>query len=203
MRIRLIILIFLLSYLYASVSYALNAEEIIRLKQADVGEKLLLELERTDAIMQGVISVGEIIKLKEAGLSDEFIIKKIRVSSADINERSRHEMELREMEHRIQLAELALKEKERQIQQLRLHLKVISSYLLNFITNKEILKIVEKGKISGGDYKEIVKLLKELALGKESVDKKVEIKKDITLKSESSSSSGSIPMEIHIIKEVD
>ena len=44
-----------------------DAEEIIRLKQADVGEKLLLELERTDAIMQGVISVGEIIKLKILG----------------------------------------------------------------------------------------------------------------------------------------
>ena len=133
-------------------AHALSAEDIIILKNAGVSEKTIGVIDSSNAIYRAIFSIDEILGLKASGISDQFILNKIRTTGAtvpEIESDAAHQRKLSRLESR---------------------LKVSADYLSMLVNNPNIIKLVKNGKVSGKDYAEIVKYLKQYALDEETAD---------------------------------
>ena len=144
-------------------AFALNAEDIIKLKKAGVGNELILKIDQSKAIYRALISVDEVIVLKSAGFSDDFILKKIKQGGATAPEQDREDAADRALKRKITRNEMKLG-------LLKKQLNIQVEYLSRLITNPEIIKLVHDGKIASEDYAEIVKYLKQYARDEETIE---------------------------------
>jgi len=142
-------------------AFALNAEDIIRLKNAGAGNDLILKIDQSKAIYRALVSVDEVIELKSSGFSDEFILKKIEQGGATAPEQDREDAADRALKRRITRNEMKLG-------LLKKQLNVSVDYLSRLIANPDVVKLVKSGKIASEDYGEIVKYLKQYARGEET-----------------------------------
>ncbi len=54
--------------------FAVNPNDIVRLKEAGVSDEVIREIINSDAISRALISVDEIIRIKKARIGDEIIL---------------------------------------------------------------------------------------------------------------------------------
>jgi hypothetical protein len=144
-----------------SIAFAVDPNDIVRLKKAGVSDTVLKEIVRTDAIARALLSVDEIIKMKKVEVGDEVILSILAQGSADVPELDKEDAADRELMRELKRQELRL-------ELLRKEFNIFTAYVSALITNPEIIKLVREGKISGKDYAQIVKYLKQYARDEET-----------------------------------
>jgi len=162
---RYIFVIMMLWYLIFGMTGALaiNSKDMVMLKKAGVSDRLIKEIVSSDAISRALISVDEIVEMKEAKIGDEVIIAIIQQGNAPTPELDREDTADRVLKRKINRQELIL-----EIQKKELH--VLVEYVLRLINNPEIIRLVHDGKIASEDYAEIVKYLKQYARDEETIE---------------------------------
>jgi len=145
----------------ASIAFAVDPKDIVRLKKAGVSDTVLREIVRTDAIARALLSVDEIIEMKQVDVGDEVILSILAQGNA-----SAPELDKEDAADRALVREL--KRQELQLELLRKEFDLFAAYVSALITNPEITKLVREGKISGNDYAQIVKYLKQYARDEET-----------------------------------
>lgn len=142
---------------------AVNPADLVRLKEAGVSNGVITEVIGSNAVDRAIISVDEIIAMKTAEIPDEAIIKLIHEANPPVAELDGEDAQDRVLGREKRRTEVKLELLKRQ-------LAVSVDYLSKLITNPEIMKLVNDGKISSEDYAAIVKHLKQYAGGEDSVD---------------------------------
>jgi hypothetical protein len=145
----------------ASLTFAVDPKDIVRLKKAGVSDTVLREIVRTDAIARALLSVDEIIEMKKVDVGDEVILSILAQGSAGATELDREDAADRALVRE-------LKRQELELELLRKEFDLFVTYVSALITNPEITKLVREGKISGDDYAQIVKYLKQYARDEET-----------------------------------
>ena len=153
------------------------------------------------------VNPSDLIKLKNAGVSDKVIIAVIEsnaiqraiisidqiiamksVKIADevilkiIETANQPIPDLNRQDTKDFALERHIKRAEMKLELERKKLKVASEYLSNLITNPEILKLVKAGKISSKDYADITKYLKQYARDEDSIDYREDKHIDVNIK---------------------
>jgi hypothetical protein len=144
-----------------SIAFAVDPKDIVRLKKAGVSDTVLSEIVRTDAIARALLSVDEIIEMKQVDVGDEVILSILAQGSAGATELDREDAADRALVRE-------LKRQELELELLRKEFDLFVTYVSALITNPEITKLVREGKISGDDYAQIVKYLKQYARDEET-----------------------------------
>jgi hypothetical protein len=142
---------------------AVTSKDIIMLKKAGVSERLIMEIITSDAISRALISVDEVIEMKDAKIGDEVILTIIQQGNASVSELDKDDSVNRALKRKIKRQELVLEIKKKE-------LDVLVEYVLKFINNPEIVKLVHEGKIVSEDYADIVKYLKQYARDEETTE---------------------------------
>jgi hypothetical protein len=145
----------------ASLAFSVDPKDIVRLKKAGVSDTVLREIVQTDAIARALLSVDEIIEMKKVDVGDEVILSILAQGSAGASELDREDAEDRALVRE-------LKRQELQLDLLRKEFDLFVAYVSALITNPEITKLVREGKVSGDDYAQIVKYLKQYARDEET-----------------------------------
>jgi hypothetical protein len=145
----------------ASIAFAVDPEDIVRLKKAGVSDTVLREIVRTDAIARALISVDEIIEMKKVHVGDEVILSILAQGNADAPELDREDAADRALIR-------GLRRQELQLELFKKEFDLFVAYVSALIANPEITKLVREGKISGDDYAQIVKYLKQYARDEET-----------------------------------
>jgi hypothetical protein len=153
--------ILIYSITIAPPAFAADPKDIVRLKKAGVSDTVLREIVRTDAIARALLSVDEIIEMKKVDVGDEVILSILAQGSAGAPE-----LDKEDAADRALIREL--KRQELQLELLRKEFDLFAAYVSALITNPEIIKLVHEGKISGEDYAQIVKYLKQYARDEET-----------------------------------
>ncbi|MDI6687236.1 MAG: hypothetical protein QME06_03345 [Desulfobacterales bacterium] len=177
------------------------------------------------------VNPAELIKLKNAGVSDKVIIAVIEsdaipraiisidqiiemksVKMADeiilkiIENGNRPVSELDRQDTKDFALKRGTKRSEIEMDIQKKELEIIREHLSKLITNPEILKLVKAGKISSKDYADITKYLKQYARDEDSIDysKGVFLDADINIKKTVDySDEKPLDTEINIIKTVE
>jgi hypothetical protein len=144
-------------------AFAVNPNDIIRLKEVGVSNEVIREIINSDAISRALISMEEIIGIKKAHIGDEIILEIIRQGNVSGNELNREERKDRALKRKIRRLELRLDIQKEEMDILR-------EYLVKLITDSDLIRLVNEGKIAGDDYAEIVKYLKHYARDEDTVD---------------------------------
>ena len=144
-------------------AFAVNPKDIVRLKKAGVSDGLIKEIISSDAIARALLSVDEIVEMKEAKIGDEVILTIIQEGSATAPELDREDTADRALKRKIKRQEIILEMQ-------RKELDLLLEYISRLITNPEIIKLVSEGRIASEDYAEIVKYLKQYARGEETIE---------------------------------
>jgi len=144
-------------------AFAVNPSDIVRLKKAGVGDRLIREIISSQAISRALFSVDEVVEMKEADIGDEVIIAIIEQGSTTAPELDREDTADRALKRRIKRQEITLQMQKKEFD-------VLVEYLLRLITNPEVIKLVHEGKIASEDYAEIVKYLKQYARDEETIE---------------------------------
>jgi len=147
----------------ASLAFSVDPKDIVRLKKAGVSDTVLREIVRTDAIARALLSVDEIIEMKQVDVGDEVVLSILAQGGADAPELDREDAADRALIRE-------LKRQELQLELLRKEFDLFVAYVSNLIANPEITKLVREGKISGEDYAQIVKYLKQYARDEETLE---------------------------------
>ena len=145
----------------ASLAFSVDPKDIVRLKKAGVSDTVLREIVQTDAIARALLSVDEIIEMKKVDVGDEVILSILAQGSAGATELDREDAADRALMREAKRQEL-------QLELLRKEFDLFVGYVLALITNPEITKLVREGKVSGEDYAQIVKYLKQYARDEET-----------------------------------
>jgi len=199
MKIICFIAILLYSALNLQLAFALDAQDIIKLKEVGVHNTIILELISSKAITRALITVDEIIQLKSAGINENLILSIIRESPSTVPELDKEDAADRTLKRNI-------KRKEIELDLLKKRLDVSVDHLSKLFANPEIIKLVNDGKISGEDYADIVKHLKQYARDEDSVDYRedrhinIDIKKKVFGAPEKSKKSETYKPHIYIVK---
>ena len=146
-----------------SMAFALNSKDVVRLKKAGVGDRLIKEVISSHAISRALISVEEIVEMKEARIGDEVILAIIREGSASVPELDREDIEDRALRRKMKRHQII-------VEMQRKELDLLVEYLSRLITNPEVIKLVHDGKVASEDYARIVKYLKQYARGEETIE---------------------------------
>ena len=162
---KCILVIIIFWYVIFSVTGALavNSKDIVMLKKAGVSDRLIKEIITSDAIPRALISVDEILEMKEANIGDEVILTIIQQGNAPVFELDKEDSADRTLKRKIKRQELILEIQKKE-------LDVLVEYVLRLITNPEIIRLVHEGKIASEDYAEIVKYLKQYARDEETTE---------------------------------
>jgi len=147
----------------ATGAFAINSKDIVMLKKVGVSERLIKEIISSDAISRALISVNEIVEMKEAKIGDEVILAIIYQGNAPVPELDREDASNRALKMKIKRQKLILGIKKKE-------LDVLLEYVLRLIKNPEIIKLVHEGKIASEDYADIVKYLKQYARDEETTE---------------------------------
>jgi hypothetical protein len=145
----------------ASIVFAVDPKDIVKLKKAGVSDTVLREIVRTDAIARVLLSVDEIIEMKKVNVGDDVILSILAQGSAGASELDKEDAADRALMREVKRQEL-------QLELLRKEFDLFVAYVSALITNPEITKLVREGKISGDDYAQIVKYLKQYARDEET-----------------------------------
>jgi hypothetical protein len=145
----------------ASIALAVDPKDIVKLKKAGVSDTVLREIVRTDAIARALLSVDEIIEMKKVNVGDDVILSILAQGSAGASELDKEDAADRALMREVKRQEL-------QLELLRKEFDLFVAYVSALITNPEITKLVREGKISGDDYAQIVKYLKQYARDEET-----------------------------------
>lgn len=162
-RCILAIMVFWSLFFGLAEAFAVNPNDIIKLKMADVSERIIKKVIDSNAVARALISVDEIVEMKKAKIGDEIILAFIEQGSANGPELDRDDAEDRVLNRRISREEERLKFQKKE-------LDLLVDYLSKLITNPEIIKLVHEGKIAGEDYAGIVKYLKQYAKDEETLE---------------------------------
>jgi len=162
---KYISIIMLLCHLLFGLSsaFAVNPKDIVRLKKAGVGDRLIREIISSHAISRALISVEEIVEMKEAKIGDEVILTIIQEGSATAPELDREDFAYRALKRMMKRQQIILEMEKKE-------LDLLVQYLSGLITNPEVIKLVHEGKIASEDYAQIVKYLKQYARGEETIE---------------------------------
>lgn len=144
-------------------AFAVNANDIIKLKNAGVSDRIIKKVISSNAIARALISVDEIVEMKEAKIGDEIMLAFIEQTGTNGPELDREDAEDRALNRRIKREEEKLKLQKKE-------LELLTEYLLKLITNPDIIKLVDEGKIAGENYAGIVKYLKQYAKDEETLE---------------------------------
>ena len=144
-------------------AFAVSPNDIIILKKAGVSDEVIKEIINSDALSRALISVDEIIRIKEAQIGDEIILAIIKQGNVSGNELDHEEFKDRALKREIKRLELRLDIQKKEISILREHLSKL-------ITNSDLIRLVNEGKIASEDFAEIVKYLKQYARDEDTVD---------------------------------
>ena len=127
----LIIPIFWHSLFGLTGAFAFNSDDIIKMKEAGVSDKIIKKVISSNAISRAVISVDEIVEMKKAEIGDDIVLVIIEQSGANDPELDREEAEDRALKRKIRREEdkLQLQEKE---------LNLLMAYISKLITNPEV-----------------------------------------------------------------
>ena len=142
---------------------AVNSEDIVMLKKAGVSDRLIMEIITSDAISRALISVDEIVEMKEVKIGDEVILAIIHQGNAPVSELDSEDSVDRALKRKVKRQKLILEIKKKE-------LDVLVEYVLKLINNPEIIKLVHEGKIASEDYAEIVRYLKQYARDEETTE---------------------------------
>ena len=122
-------------------------------------------------------------------MPDKAILEIIEDANQPVPELDRQDAKDFALRRDIKRAEMKLEYQKKELELVRKRLEITREHLSKLITNPEILKLVEAGKISSADYAAIVKHMKQYARDEDSVDYredrriKVDIKKTYTPRS--------------------
>jgi len=144
-------------------AFAVTSNDIVKLKKAGVSDKVIKKIISSDAIARALISVDEIVEMKEAEIGDEIILVFIEQGGANGPELDRDDAEDRALNR-------AIKREESKLQLQKKEFDLLVQYLSKLITNPEIIKLVHEGKIASADYAGIVKYLKQYARDEETIE---------------------------------
>jgi len=144
-------------------AFAVNPNDIIRLKKAGVSDGVIKEIVNMNAISRALISVDEIVGMKEVDIGDEVILAIVQQGNVSSIELDQEDAKDRVLKRKIDRLELRL-----DIQKKEMDLLV--EYVSRLITNPDLIRLVHEGKIAGEDYAEIVKYLKQYARDEETGD---------------------------------
>jgi len=161
--IKHIVVVMVLWYSISGLSgaFAVEPRDIVRLKQAGVSDSLLKEIIRSDAITRALISVDEIVEMKDVNIGDNVILAILEQGSAPAPELDREDAADRALER-------GIKRQEMRLELQRKEFDLLVEYVSALIANPEIIKLVHEGKIASEDYARIVKYLKQYARGEET-----------------------------------
>lgn len=134
----------------------LSAEKVIRLHKAGAGEELVAHIIENQAIARALVSFSDVVTMKENGVSDAMIMGMIDAGNPTGKQLDRQARRDRNIQRAIQ-------RQEKIIQLQRKRLDVLADYVTSLVTNEHILQLVREEKISGDDYRKIVKYLKQYA----------------------------------------
>ena len=161
--IKHIVVVMVLWYSISGLSgaFAVEPRDIVRLKQAGVSDSLLKEIIRSDAIARALISIDEIVEMKDVNIGDDVILTILEQGSAPVPELDREDAADRALKRRIKRQEMRLELQRKEFD-------LLVDYVSALITKPEIIKLVHEGKIASEDYARIVKYLKQYARGEET-----------------------------------
>ena len=163
LKYRFVIMILWHSLFGLTEAFALNSRDIVKLKKAGVSDGIIKKIISSDAIDRALISVDEIVEMKEAKIGDEIILVFIEQGGANGPELDRDDAEDRALNR-------AIKRGEAKLQLQKKEFDLLVQYLLKLITNPEIIKLVHEGKIASEEYAGIVKYLKQYAKDEETIE---------------------------------
>jgi len=144
-------------------AFAVNSDDIIKLKNAGVSDRIIKKVISSNAIARALISVDEIVEMKEAEIGDEIMLALIEQAGTNGPELDREDAKDRALNRRI-------KREEERLQLQKKELNLLIEYISKLITNPEIIKLVHEGKIASEDYAGIVKYLKQYAKDEETLE---------------------------------
>ena len=172
-----VIVIMILWHLIFSLTgaFAGDPRDILRLKRAGVSDRLIKEIISSNAITRALISVDEVVEMKEAKIGDEVILAIIEQGGAAASELDREDTADRALKRKIKRQEFIL-------EMHRKELGLLVEYVSRLITNPEIIKLVHEGKIASEDYAKIVKYLKQYARDEATIEYDDEGDIDIDIK---------------------
>ncbi len=134
----------------------LNAEQVLRLQKAGAGKDLIVHIIESQAIARALVSFDDLVAMKEGGVSDQIIIGIIDAGNPTAKELAKQdEYDRRLLRHIQRQREIILLQRERQ--------DALVDFLSKLIHNEHLQDLVNAGKISGEDYRRIVKYLKQYA----------------------------------------
>ena len=157
------VMVFLCPFFSFAETFAVNSNDIIKLKKAGVSDRIIIKVINSDAVARALISVDEIVEMKKARIGDEIMTAFIEKGGASGPELDREDNKDRALNRQI-------KREEGQLKLLEKELNLLIEYLSKLITNPEIIKLVNEGKIASEDYAGIVKYLKQYAKDEETLD---------------------------------
>lgn len=174
---------------------AINPCDIIKLKKAGVSDKVIIAVVDSNAVIRAIISVDEIIAMKSM---PEVVLAMIENANRPVHELERQDSKDFALKRKIKRTEMEL-----ELQRKRNN--ILSEHLHNLITNPEILKLVESGKIASKDFADITKYLKQAARDEDSVDYREDIRldADINIKETRAPRSKKKHKEVDFMKGVD
>ena len=181
---------------------AVSPADLVTLKKAGVSNEVITEVMSSNAIDRAIISVDEIVAMKAAGMPDETILTMIRRANPTVSELDLEDAKDRSLGREI-------KRKEMKLYLIKKQLDVSIYFLSKLITNPEIIKLVQDGKIASEDYAAIVKHLKQYARDEDSVNYRedrhidIDVKKKIHGIPESTKRPGNDVSHVYIVKEKD
>ncbi len=144
-------------------AFAVNPDDIIRLKEAGAGDRVIREIIRSRAVSRGLVSIREVVEMKAAGIGDGIIVTLLRYGSATGPELDREDAADRALGRDIHRSEAVLLYRQKEID-------LLVGFLTRLVSNPDVLKLVREGKISGDDYARIVKYLKQYARDEETLE---------------------------------
>jgi hypothetical protein len=155
---RVFITVFIICTIFTTDVQAgvLNAEQVLRLQKAGAGKDLIVHIIESQAIARALVSFDDLVAMKEGGVSDEIIIGIIDAGNPTAKELAKQDAYDRRLLRHIQRQrEIILLQRERQ--------EALVDFLSKLIHNNHLQELVSTGKISGDDYRRIVKYLKQYA----------------------------------------
>jgi CTP-dependent riboflavin kinase len=143
--------------------FAVSPSDLIKLKKAGVNDPVIIKIIESDAITRAIISVDEIISMKAVEIPDEAILKLIDRGGPSAPELNQEDDSDRTIQREILRREMVLELQKKELDVLKKELDIARMHLIHLIDNPEIIKLVREGKISGMDFTEITKYLKQYA----------------------------------------
>ncbi|MFO7878298.1 MAG: hypothetical protein R6U55_17150 [Desulfovermiculus sp.] len=141
----------------------LNAEQVVRLQEVGAGKELIAHIIESQAIARALVSFNDVVKMKENGVADESIIRIIDAGNPTVKELAKQDEYDRKLLRHIQRQKEIIKlQREGQ--------DVLVDFITQLMNNEHLQEMVREGKISGEDYRRIVKYLKQFAKDEPTYD---------------------------------